>query len=157
MMNEKTNIEAGKAKAGRSKRGCAGDATCGFKQRGIQDPIQQCDKASNRYSSAIQHVQQRSAIGLLAVHERKPWVEIVRLAIESQKRAVGERAFNPNRSGSATKQSKLVRSGMVGIRQHYWYGNKSPKLATRSLRKMESTSRNHKTKTTSTGNKKGSL
>lgn len=149
--------QASQTKAGRSKRRCAGDATCGFKQRGIQNPIQQCDKAFNRHSAAIQHLQQRSTSGVMAVHERKPWLEIIRHALKGKKRAVGARAFNSNRSGSETKQSKLVRFGLVGTRRHYRNGDQSAKLAARSIRKMESASRNHKAEATSAGNKKGSL
>lgn len=128
-MYAETNIQAGKAKARRCKRRRSGNATRCFKQRGIQNLIQQCNKAPNRRGSTIQHIQQWGFVGVMAIHERKPWLEVCRYALQSKKRVVRARTFNPNRPRSATKQSKLVRSRMVGARRHHWNGDQSAKLA----------------------------
>lgn len=154
-MYAKTNIKAGKRKAG--QRSCGGDSSLRIKQRGLHNPVQQCNKASVRYSSAIQQIQQRRIVSFFPVYVRKARVEVSRHAFKSESRAIRAGSVNSNRSRAATKQGQLVRHGMVGARQDNRVRDQREKLSSQLIPKLDPNKCGNKAKATSQGNKKGSL
>lgn len=98
--------------------------------------IKQSNKTSVRPHNAIQHLQQRCFIGLMALHERKAGVDFCRSVSESKGGVNREVASGANRTGIVAKQSKLVWLNLVGSRQSKGIGNYFEQLASWCLCKV---------------------
>ena len=107
-----------------------------FKQLRLPNAIRESNKASVRHRYAIQHLQQRCFISLLALHERKARVDIFRLTSKSKDGVIGARIDSANSTRSITKQSKLVWDHMVSTRQDSGLRDKRSTLASGDLCKV---------------------
>lgn len=102
------------AETGWLQWGGHGGATLRFKQPGIYDPFRQGCETALGHCHAIQHPQQRSATGILALHEREARLDLSRRFGQVQGGVVGTRLDCANRTGTATQQGKLVWPHLVG-------------------------------------------
>ena len=107
-----------------------------FKQRSLPHTIRTSNKAAVRHCNAIQHVQQRGIVVLMATHEPKAWLDFFRFTSESKDGVVRARTDSSNSTGTTTKQSKLVWAHMVSTRQDSGLRNKRSALASWDLCKV---------------------
>jgi hypothetical protein len=112
-------------------------ASCCFKQQCLYQLITPSNKASLRRCYAIQHIQQRSFVGLMATHEGKTGLDFCRSISQSKGRTNRKVSAYANSSRLTSKQSKLVWFNLVITRQYYWLRNICKSVASWSLSKME--------------------
>lgn len=135
-MYEKTYLEANQAKAGRQWWRGHDHSSLRTEQPGLSQSIRQSYQAFVRHRDAIQHQQQRGTSRNLALHERKARLDICGPARKSQARAFRLPSHCGNSQRASTKQGKLVRLNMVGIRSNNRFGGQHASLASGSLCKM---------------------
>lgn len=129
-----------------------------FKQRGLYHPITAGNKTALRRCYAVQPQQQRSAAGLMAVHEREAWLDFIGSTQQGQGRVDRPLPAGANSSGDAPQQGKLVWPDLVRTRQYYRAGSIGTGMAERVLCSLESTSKGKsKEETTASGNAAGVL
>ena len=107
-----------------------------FKQYRLPISIKSSNKTALRPRYAIQHLQQRFFIGIMAVHERKAGLDFCRSISQSQNRVNKKVASGANSTRTTAKQSKLVWLNLVSARQHQRIRNNCKQLASWILCKM---------------------
>lgn len=107
-----------------------------FKQRCLPISIKSSNKAALRPRHAIQHLQQRCSIGIMALHERKAGLDFCRSVGQSQSRINKKVASGANSTGTNAKQSKLVWLNLVSSRRYQRAGNYFKQLASWFLCKV---------------------
>ena len=132
-----TNFTQGnKTEARWRRRSGTNHASRRFKQYCLPISIKSSNKIALRPRHAIQHLQQRFFIGIMAVHERKAGLDFCRSISQSQSRVNKKVASGANSTGTTAKQSKLVWLNLVSARQHQRIRNNCKQLASWILCKM---------------------
>ena len=107
-----------------------------FKQYRLPISIKSSYKTALRHRHAIQHLQQRFFIGIMAVYERKAGLDFCRSISQSKSRVNTKVASGANRSRIVAKQSKLVWPHLAITRPYQRIGNNCKQLASWILCKM---------------------
>lgn len=135
-MYGQTLNQRNQTEARRKQRSNSSNAARRFKQRSLYQPIRSSNKIALRRRHAIQHPQQWSFAGLMAIHEREARMDFCRPISQSESGVIGARFDCSDSSRPAPKQSKLVWSDLVRSRQYQWLGDKCGSLASWCLCKM---------------------
>ena len=128
--------EGNKTQARWRRWSCANRASRRFKQLSLPNAIRTSNKAAVRHRYAIQHLQQRGIVGLMAIYERETWLDIFRFTSKSKEGVVGARINSANCARAITKQSKLVWHHMVSTRRDSRLRYKRSSLASWNLCKV---------------------
>lgn len=135
-MYGENHTQGNKAQARWWRRSGVNSASRRFKQSSLPNSIRTSNKVAVRHRYAIQHLQQRCSIGILATHERKAGLDFCRSISQSQSRINRKVASVANSTGATPKQSKLVWLNLVSSRQYQRARNYSQQLAAWFLCKM---------------------
>ena len=135
-MYGKNFTQGNKTDARWRRRSDTNHASRRFKQYRLPFPIKSSNKAALRPSHAIQHLQQRFFIGIMAVHERKAGLDFCRSISQSKSRVSTKVASGANRSRIVAKQSKLVWPHLAITRPYQRIRNNCKQLASWILCKM---------------------